>query len=156
MMLVILASCSKTDDDPVPSAIIPPGDGVATVTCSNSTWKYEVMLSSPVDTGSFTIKYKDEFDVYATDTTLTGQWSYEFTMQHPGSPVGEFLLETYIYAGPSAPGGSSFQNDIQINIYQNGNLVSTTGGFVPFCNDDLAVGCQPNAVHNVSIYYQCN
>lgn len=133
--LVILSGCSSDDDVPKPTEKT--NTPKASVTCANSTWKYEVSLGTPVAAGTFQIRYNDEFGTQLIDTTITSTWSKTFTMQHAGLPSGLYQLLTQVELGPSgmtthAQGGNVI-NDIMVTIYQNGNIVQTTGIPYQYC-----------------------
>lgn len=134
--LIIFSGCSSDDDTPKPAAQTTTPK--AATTCATSTWKYEVSLGTPVAAGTFQIRYNDEFGTQMIDTTITSTWSKTFTMQHAGLPSGLYQLLTQVELGPSglttyAQGGNVI-NDIMVTIYQNGNIVQTTGVPYQYCS----------------------
>jgi len=137
IVVFLVTSCNK-DDNPEPIQKTTTSKTTTTTTCATSTWKYEVSLGTPVAAGTFQIRYNDEFGTQLIDTTITSTWSKTFTMQHAGLPSGLYQLLTQVELGPSglttyAQGGNVI-NDIMVTIYQNGNIVQTTGIPYQYCS----------------------
>lgn len=137
IVVFLVTSCNK-DDNPEPIQKTTTSKTTTTTTCATSTWKYEVSLGTPVAAGTFQIRYNDEFGTQMIDTTITSTWSKTFTMQHAGLPSGLYQLLTQVELGPSGlttyGQGDNVINDIMVTIYQNGNIVQTTGVPYQYCS----------------------
>lgn len=154
---VFLSGCSSDDETPKPEAKTTTPK--ASTTCANSTWKYEVSLGTPVAAGTFQIRYNDEFGTQLIDTTITSSWIKTFTMQHAGFPSGLYQLIAQVEPGPSGLDmvfnqNTNLVNTIMITIYQNGNIVQTTGVPYQYCYGTVS----PCNVSNPSVQkaHTCN
>lgn len=148
MIALTVLACSKNNVQPTPPQN-PPSTPTTSVTCANSTWKYEVTLGTPVPAGTFTVKYKDEYNNMITDTSITTGFSKTFSMQHT-PPGGAYSLYLSIEPGPLAirqMSSVNTVNDISMSISKDGNEVQTTGGLLPFCS-----GINPTCGQNTNSF----
>ena len=144
-IMILLMSCSK-EESPEP---LVPGNTI-TSTCSSSQWQYEVILTNPVAAGVYEIQYRNASGNMVADQSITSSWSHQFTMQYGGNPSGIFPMDLSIEYSLN---GTVFNlsDSILINIYENGNLVSTNNKEF-YCWDDLSICNTGPVTHN----YQCN
>ena len=148
-ILILLVSCSKESDPPTPISPV----NVLSGNCTNSTWKYEVILGTPVVVETFGVTYRNEVGNMITDSNIVSTWDYTFTMQYGGNPVGEYPLDIFVMSGP-APNGSNIINTVMINIYKDGVVVQSTNSPVFYCSGG-APPCGSGTSQNVILNYQC-
>lgn len=127
---LVISSCNQNSPAPAPAPAAP---APTPVTCQNSTWKYEVILSTPVQSGALQVYYADEYNNIIIDTTITSTWTK--TLGAPFNANPTFVVGVTI--GPNVfsyiPAGTSLNNTVKLNIYKNGAIVETTGVPVTFC-----------------------
>lgn len=153
VVMLLLIACSKESDP-----ITPVSSSVASVTCQNSTWRYEVILGLPVSTGTFEIQYRNQYGNMITDTSITSTWIKDFTMQYPGTPTGHFNLTAIVSVGPLGIRNiftTNVENTVMVTIYKNGTMVQTTGNPVSFCYGQNPV-CNTTTVGSLGKSHACN
>jgi len=130
LIAICCIECSK-NTNPTPTPV--------PLTCATSTYKYEVILATPVKAGTFQIGYTDEFGNAKTDTTITTSWTKSFVPSYAGN-FGIYDFEIDFSIGPLTirnsfiNGSPNVTNAIIVNIYKNGSIVQTTGTTpLPYC-----------------------
>lgn len=126
-----------------------------TTTCSNSTWKYELILATPSNGGDIWINYRDEtsMNTYTKFYLSSGSTTWTRTFTFP--PVGQ-LLAWYHHVFVDIQGypiGSNRINTGTLNIYRDGVIVATMG---PTLLCDGPNPCAANTFPSFDVNYACN
>lgn len=155
---LLAVSCSK-ESTPDPVVQTPNPTPTATTTCMQSTWKYEIILGTPVAAGMFKITYLDEFNNGITDTTITSTWSKSLVQQIESAPNGVVNRSITIQAGLSgitASQTNNLVNTVTVTIYRDGNVVSSTGIPLDFCLDSSGnYTCPGTSTSAITKNYVC-
>lgn len=152
-LVLLISSCNQNSPSPAPSPAAP---APTPVTCQNSTWKYEVILSTPVQSGALQVYYADEYNNIIFDSTITSTWTK--TLGAPFNANPTFVVGLTIGANffLYIPSGTSLNNMVKLNIYKNGTIVQTTGVPVPFCQQGIdGPGCVTGSDNDRQISYVC-
>lgn len=148
----LLVSCSK---ESTPEPINTTSNKSTTVDCESSTWKYEVILANPEDSGTFAIHYGDAYGNNAIDTTITSTWSHSFTMQYSASSYMPYINVQMGPKGVREINNTNVENDITVIIYRNNVAVATTGDPIAFCSGSNPPCVVPGTVNSIYKYYSC-
>ena len=153
--IAILCSCSQEDDLPTPITTPSTTQTITTTSCMESTWKYEVILTTPDTNNRFTITYRDEYNNMITDNSLRTTWAKTFTQQIPFNQVTDVNTSIQVTINHLVLPAVPLHNYVKVVIYKNGNVVETTGNPIEFCYD-LGTPCNGATVASVHKYYLCN
>jgi hypothetical protein len=133
--------------------------------CGLSTWKYEVILGTPVTSGTFLINYYDAYKNLVKDTSITTTWTKSFEPS-PQVQYAAYIFQVLVQLNPTyssklennyiynqVPG--YFTNQVTVNIYEDGVIQQTTGGPIQFCYSLGGPTCGINSTSIIAKNCQC-